>query len=140
MVNTIFPTCSFFSIIVCARTTSSIGIYRSPSRVSPTVAWMIGRSLPASISGHTFLYISIATSCLNVFGRERSVEPVIPSDDAAESGSARCSPASSHDDRTYTRSLQESNNHHATVLREQLDILLRVVTADVIENHIDTPM
>ena len=77
MVNTIFPTFSFFSIIVCARTTSSIGIYPSSPLFSPTVAWMIGRSFPASISGHTFLYISIATSCLNVFGRERSVEPVI---------------------------------------------------------------
>ena len=42
-----------------------------------TVAWIRGLSLPVSISGHTRLYTSIATSCLNSRGRERSVDPVM---------------------------------------------------------------
>ena len=39
---------------------------------------------------------------------------------------------------TYTRSLQEANNHHTTIFRQQLDILLSVVTTDIIQNHINT--
>ena len=36
-----------------------------------------------------------------------------------------------------TRPLQEADDHHSAVLRQQLDVLLRVVAADEIENHID---
>ena len=40
----------------------------------------------------------------------------------------------------YTRSLQEANNHHTTILSQQLDILLGIITANVIQNYIHSPI
>ena len=37
----------------------------------------------------------------------------------------------------YMRSLEESNNHHATIPTKQLDVLVGVVSANIIEDDVD---
>lgn len=102
-----------------------------------TVAWIRGLSFPVSISGHTRLYTFIATSCLNSRGRERSVDPVMVRRFSRIGFKEMFTYISSPHRISNTRSLQEADDHHSAVLRQQLDVLLRVVAADEIENHID---